>query len=98
MEIVTAYAGSFIIGLILGLMGGGGSILTVPLLVYVMGMNPVLATAYSLFIVGTTSAFGSAQNYLKDNVAVKTGIIIAVPSLIGVYITRTYNNPNIHIA
>lgn len=95
MEIVTAYAGSFIIGLILGLMGGGGSILTVPLLVYAMSINPILATTYSLFIVGTTSAFGSAQNYLKDNVAIKTGVIIAIPSLIGVYITRTYILPNL---
>lgn len=93
MEIVTAYAGSFVIGLILGLMGGGGSILTVPLLVYVMGVNPVLATAYSLFIVGTTSACGSVQNYLKDKIAIKTGLIIAIPSFIGVYITRRYILP-----
>ena len=95
MEIVTAYTGSFLIGLILGLMGGGGSILTVPLLVYVMGFNPVLATAYSLFIVGTTSAFGSAQNYFKDNIAIRTGLIIAIPSFIGVYVTRRYILPHL---
>ncbi|HEU0137971.1 MAG TPA: TSUP family transporter, partial [Flavobacterium sp.] len=47
------------IGIILGLTGGGGSILTVPVLVYIIGLNPVVAAAYSLFIVGTTSAFGT---------------------------------------
>lgn len=95
MEIVTAYTGAFLIGMILGLMGGGGSILTVPLLVYAMGINPVIATAYSLFIVGTTSAFGSAQNYFKDNIALKTGLIIAIPSFLGVYITRRYILPTL---
>ena len=93
MEIITAYTGAFLIGLILGLMGGGGSILTVPLLVYILGINPVIATAYSLFTVGTTSAFGSFQNYYKKNIAIKTGLIIAIPSFIAVYITRRYILP-----
>jgi len=95
MDIIAGYAGAFIIGLILGLMGGGGSILTVPLLVYVLAINPVTATAYSLFIVGTTSAVGSAQNYFKDNVALRTGLLIAIPSFITVYLTRRYVLPSI---
>src|SRR5690606_25617043 len=93
MKLITGYAGAFAIGLILGLMGGGGSILTVPLLVYAMALNPVTATAYSLFIVGTTSAVGSIQNYFKDNLSIKTGLLIAVPSFISVYITRRYVVP-----
>lgn len=93
MENLFIYCGAFIIGLIMGLMGGGGSILTVPLLVYILGINPVMATAYSLFIVGTTSAFGSAQNYFKGTISVKTGLGIAVPSLISIYITRKYIVP-----
>jgi uncharacterized membrane protein YfcA len=93
MEIVTGYIGAFIIGLILGLMGGGGSILTVPLLVYIMGINPVIATAYSLFIVGTTSAFGSIQNHFKGNISYKTGFTIAIPSFIAVYLTRRFIVP-----
>lgn len=93
LEAVLGYIGAFIIGLILGLMGGGGSILTVPLLVYALGVSPVIATAYSLFIVGTTSAFGAAQNYYKDNLAVKTGLMIALPSFIAVYLTRRYIVP-----
>jgi uncharacterized membrane protein YfcA len=95
MDAVAGYAGAFAIGLILGLMGGGGSILTVPLLVYVMALSPVTATAYSLFIVGTTSAVGSAQNYFKGNVAIKTGLLIALPSFIAVYITRRYIVPQL---
>ena len=59
---ILGYFLAVIIGLILGLMGGGGSIITVPVLVYIMGLNPVTATAYSLFIVGSTSAFGTIQN------------------------------------
>lgn len=95
MEIIAGYIGAFIIGLILGLMGGGGSILTVPLLVYIMGVSPVTATAYSLFIVGTTSASGSIQNYFKKKIAVKTGLIIALPSFLVVYLTRRYILPAI---
>ncbi|PZR11805.1 MAG: permease [Flavobacterium psychrophilum] len=93
MELVTLFAGAFIIGIIMGLMGGGGSILTVPLLVYVFGINPVIATAYSLFIVGTTAVFGSAQHYIKKTIALRTGAIIAIPSFIGVYITRSFILP-----
>lgn len=90
-----AYAGAFIIGLVLGVLGGGGSILTVPLLVYALGINPILATAYSLFIVGTTSAFGAIQYYLTKNVAMKTGLVIAIPSFIAIYATRRYILPAI---
>lgn len=95
MELVAGYCGAFIIGLTLGLMGSGGSILTVPLLVYVFGIDPVIATAYSLFIVGTTSAFGTFKNYLNDNVAFKTGLIVAIPSFISVYLTRKYIIPQL---
>ena len=63
---VLGYFGAFLVGLILGLIGSGGSILSLPILVYIFGVNPVLATGYSLFIVGTTSLIGSIKN-LKDN-------------------------------
>ena len=58
------------VGLILGLIGSGGSILSVPILVYLFGINPITATAYSLFIVGTTSLIGSIKNlsmYLQSS-------------------------------
>lgn len=82
------YFGALCIGLILGLTGGGGSILTVPILVYVMLIDPIIATAYSLFIVGTTSAFGAVQNYRKGLVDMKNGFLFAIPSFIAVYLTR----------
>ena len=87
------YFGALCIGLILGLTGGGGSILTVPILVYVMLIHPTTATAYSLFIVGTTSAFGAFQNYRKDLVDVKNGFLFAIPSFVAVYITRRFLVP-----
>ena len=89
MEIL-GYVGALFIGLVLGLTGGGGSILTVPILVYLMSINPVTATAYSLFIVGTTSTFGAIQNYRKNLVDIKNGFIFAIPSFIAVYLTRKY--------
>ncbi len=88
MEEFFGYIGALFIGLVLGLTGGGGSILTVPVLVYLLGINPVIATAYSLFIVGTTSTFGSILNYRKGLVEVKTGLKFAIPSLIAIYFTR----------
>lgn len=87
------YFGALCIGLILGLTGGGGSILTVPILVYVMLIDPIIATAYSLFIVGTTSAFGAVQNYRKGLVDIKKGFLFAIPSFIAVYITRRFLVP-----
>ena len=87
------YFGALCIGLILGLTGGGGSILTVPILVYVMLLDPMIATAYSLFIVGTTSAFGALQNYQKGLVDLKNGFLFAIPSFIAVYFTRRFIVP-----
>jgi len=95
MTILLGYVGALFIGLILGLTGGGGSILTVPILVYVLGLNPVVATAYSLFIVGSTSAFGTIQNFRKGIVEIKTAFLFAIPSFIAVYSTRRFIVPAI---
>lgn len=92
---IIGYIFAIIIGLILGLMGGGGSIITVPVLVYIMALNPVTATAYSLFIVGTTSAFGTIQNLKNKLVDIKTSLMFALPSLVGVYLSRKYVIPAI---
>lgn len=89
------YVGALFIGLVLGLTGGGGSILTVPILVYIMGFSPVTATAYSLFIVGTTAAFGTIQNYKNGIVNLKMAVLFAIPSLIAVFITRKFIVPAI---
>lgn len=82
-----------IVGLSLGLIGSGGSILTVPILVYVLGIDPVLATAYSLFIVGSTSLVGGAQSSRQKQVDFKTVLIFGIPSVAAVYITRMWLVP-----
>ncbi len=87
---VLGYIGALLIGIILGITGGGGSILTVPTLVYILNYNPIIATAYSLFIVGTTSGFGTIQNFRKGLVVPKTAFLFAIPSVMGVYLTRKF--------
>lgn len=77
-----------VIGISLGLIGGGGSILTVPVLVYLMGIPPVEATAYSLFIVGLTSLVSGSVYLRKKLVDVKTAILFGIPSILAVYATR----------
>jgi len=88
-----AYLLATLIGLSLGLIGGGGSILTVPVLVYVMGISPVLSTAYSLFIVGATSIIGAIQYAQQKLVDFKTGILFCIPSIAAVYLTRKFLIP-----
>lgn len=92
---ILGYLGALLVGLTLGLLGGGGSILTVPILVYVLGINPVLATAYSLFVVGTTSLVGAIRNMIKGMVDIKVAIVFAIPAFIAVYLTRRYLVPAI---
>jgi uncharacterized membrane protein YfcA len=94
MEII-GYLASLIIGLSLGLIGGGGSILTVPVLVYLFGIDPVLATAYSLFIVGSTSLVGAFPKYKNGEINIKTAIIFGIPSILAVYATRAFIVPAI---
>jgi hypothetical protein len=95
MLLILGYLLSLLMGITLGLVGGGGSILTVPILVYVFGISPILSTAYSLFIVGITSLF-AIFGYLKSNlVNFKVGIIFSIPSFIGVYSARKFIIPSI---
>lgn len=94
MELLGYFASVFM-GLSLGMIGGGGSILTVPILVYLFGINPVLATAYSLFIVGLTALVGGFSYLKRGEVDLKTGITFAVPSFFGVYMTRAFIVPSL---
>lgn len=94
MEVI-GYLGSLFIGIILGITGGGGSILAVPVLVYILGYNPVIATAYSLFIVGTTAVVGTLLNLRKGLVVLSTALLFAIPSVIGVFLTRKFLVPNL---
>lgn len=89
------YIASIFIGVALGLIGGGGSILTVPVLVYLFSVEAVAATAYSLFIVGTTSAVGSFSYFKKGLVNIKTAIVFGIPSIAAVFLTRAFIVPAI---
>lgn len=90
---IIGFASAVIIGVSLGLIGGGGSILTVPVLVYILGVEPVLATAYSLFVVGSTSLVGSFTYMKKNLVDYKTALVFAIPSFIAVFLTRKFLVP-----
>ena len=92
MEIL-GFFGAFLMGLTLGLIGGGGSILTVPILVYLFSIDAILATAYSLFIVGLTSLIGSFSHVSQGNIHWRTALIFGIPSIISVYLTRLYFVP-----
>ena len=86
---------AIIIGVTLGLIGGGGSILTVPVLVYLLGLDAKTATAYSLFVVGVSSLVGAIGFIKKKLIDFKTVIIFAIPAMIAVFVTRAYLVPNI---
>ncbi len=89
------YAGAVLMGLSLGLIGGGGSILTVPILVYLFQVDAVLATAYSLFIVGLTSLVGSVSHMRMGNIHWRTALVFGIPSILAVYATRAWLVPAI---
>lgn len=92
---VFGYIASLFIGISLGLIGGGGSILSLPVLVYLFSVEPVTATAYSLFLVGSTSLVGAVPKYIKGLVNIKTAIVFGIPSIVSVYLTRRFIVPAI---
>ena len=94
MEII-GYLASVLIGISLGLIGGGGSILTVPVLVYLFALDTVLATTYSLFVVGSTSLVGSFSYLKKGLIDLKTAIYFGLPSIATVFLTRQFLLPAI---
>jgi uncharacterized membrane protein YfcA len=92
---IIGYIVSVFIGFLLGLLGGGGSILSIPILVYLFNIEPVLASAYSLFIVGATSLAGAIPKYRDHLVNIKTGILFGIPSIITIFSTRKWIVPSI---
>jgi uncharacterized protein len=90
---IAGYIAALLIGFSLGMIGGGGSILTVPVLVYLMHVNPLLATTYSLFIVGTSSLAGGIRAYTKNHVDFKAITEFGFPSIFSVFIARHYLLP-----
>ena len=89
MEIIGSLLAAFI-GITLGMMGSGGSILTVPVLVYIMHVDPSLATTYSLFAIGASSFLGSIVNYYKGSIDFKKVLDFGFPSVVTVFLTRQF--------
>ncbi len=90
---IAGYIIAVLIGLSLGLIGGGGSIITVPVLVYLLKVEPVLATMYSLFVVGACSLVGSVKAYKKGLVDIPVVFVFGSASMISVFIARHHLVP-----
>lgn len=97
MEIsqIIGYILAVFVGMTLGMLGSGGSILSVPILVYVMSIEPTLATAYSLFVIGTTSLVGGIHKAQQKLVDFKKVVLFGIPTVITVFITRKIIVPRI---
>ncbi len=95
MNSIFGYFLAILVGISLGLIGSGGSILSVPILVYVLKVEPVLATAYSLFIVGSTALVGGIQKAIQKLVDFKKVILFGIPTIVSVFVTRHYIIPRI---
>lgn len=94
-NLIIGYIFAVVVGITLGLIGSGGSILSVPILVYIMGVEPILATAYSLFIVGTTALFGGFQKAKQKLVDFRKVVLFGIPTVLSVFVTRKIIVPQI---
>ena len=93
--IILGYILAIVMGLTLGLIGAGGSILTVPILVYLLGVKPVVATGYSLLVVGSAALTGSIRYWRNGLVNLKAAAMFAAPAMLTVLATRTFIVPAI---
>jgi uncharacterized membrane protein YfcA len=89
------YIAAIGIGIVLGTLGGGGSILSIPLLIYLFHLDVVTASAYSLFIVGMTSLVGAIPKYTEHLINLRTGIMFGFPSIVSIFSTRKWLIPAI---
>jgi len=92
MEII-GFGAALFVGISLGLVGGGGSILAVPILAYIFGLDEKVATGYSLFIVGTASLVGGFKQHQNKNIDWNATVSYGIPAIIGVWIVRHYVVP-----
>ena len=95
LMILIGYILAMFMGLTLGLIGTGGSILTVPILVYFFKIQPITATGYSLLVVGLTALIGCSSFYRRKEVFIKEAIIFAIPAMLATIFFRAYVIPNL---
>jgi len=91
--VIAGYILAIFIGISLGLVGSGGSVLAVPILVYVVGIPPSLATTYSLFVVGVSAFFGTVKASRDKLLAYKIAVVFGIPSIIAIFVMRKYILP-----
>ncbi len=95
IEEIIAYILSLIVGITLGLVGAGGSILTVPILIFIVGIEPQFATTYSYFVVGITSLVGTINNLVKKQLHLRSAIVFFLPSLTVMLLVKNFIMPEI---
>lgn len=86
--ILFSYASFILMGLIVGLVGGGGAILTLPILVNLFHIDTVLATSYSLILVGTTALLGALTKLKSGDIVWRSVVRFGIPSIIATYFAR----------
>lgn len=94
MEIL-GYFFAMVIGLVMGLIGGGGSILSVPIFTYLFGIDAMTATTLSLFVVGVTSGVGSVKSIVQKKINFRLALYFGIPSILGILFSRRIVLPNL---
>ncbi len=92
---ILGYLGALLTGFVLGLLGGGGALLSIPVLVYMFKIEASVATGYSLLLVGIAALSGAVQNVRKKWVDYDAALYYGIPSVITVYTVRRYVMPNL---
>ena len=92
---IIGFCAALLVGFVLGLLGGGGSILALPVMVYLLHIPPHMATAYSLFVIGISALIGTFQNVRNRLVQPKTALLFSIPAVISIAIARKFILPNL---
>lgn len=95
LPFILGYAGALLTGIVLGILGGGGALLSIPVLVYFFHIDAGIATGYSLFLIGVTALSGAVRNIMKRNVDFRLAVFYGIPSLIAVYVMRRFLMPGL---
>jgi uncharacterized membrane protein YfcA len=82
LPFILGYAGALLTGIVLGILGGGGALLSIPVLVYFFHIDAGIATGYSLFLIGVTALSGAVRNIMKRNVDLRLAVFYGIPSLL----------------
>ncbi|MDH4474560.1 MAG: sulfite exporter TauE/SafE family protein [Fluviicola sp.] len=92
---IIGFCAALLVGLVLGLLGGGGSILALPVMVYLLHIPASIATAYSLFVIGIAALIGTFQNVRNRLVQPKTALLFSIPAVISIAVARKFILPNL---